>query len=389
MIAARVGRTLGLAWFLLSPACTNNDSSPGNQPPGTENPTTPPAPQTGRFVAQSVATLPDFPSAMVFTSPNRILYTEKGGFGGTRDARVRVVESGVLLDAPLITVREVQTRSEMGLLGITLDPDYSANRLVYIFYTHGPSGRNRVARFRDEGSDLRTASLNILRDDLPADVCGNHQGGNMAFGPDGMLYVSIGDNGCDACTAQSGATLAGKILRLTRDGLTPPDTQTPMFASGLRNSFDITFHPQTGELFATENGPSANDEINRILPGSNQGWPFFECDQATSPGCPGPRPASPMGPIQCYPRVNAPTGIAVYDGDAYPAAFRGNLFFGDFNFGDLHRLVLSPDSTTVVSADDEFLMNLGRITDVVDGPDGRLYVLTDGEILRIEFIPDP
>ena len=362
-------------------------------PTSPTDPTQPAPPVDGRFVAETLVTLPNFHVSMVFTSENRILLTQKGGFGGIGDASVRVVEDGRILDRRLITFHGVQTGSERGLLGIALDPNYADNRLVYVFYTRGDR-TNVVARFVDGtlGQDGDT-DAQIVIDDLPSDVCGNHQGGTIAFGPDGMLYVSVGDNGCDACNSQRGSTLAGKILRFTRQGGVPTDNpfadlpfpRSAFFATGVRNSFDFTFHPRTGVMYATENGPSANDEINRILPGRNYGWPFFQCNQSTNTRCTQPAPTN-TGPLQCYPSVIAPTGIVVYEGSAYPEPFRGNLFFGDFNTGTLHRLVLSQDGSAVVAADDRFLSGFGRIVDLAVSPDGLLYVLTDQDIQRIAFV---
>ena len=350
-------------------------------------------PVDGRFVAERVVSLPNFPVAMAFTSANRILVTEKGGFGGVRTASVRVVEDGSLRDRRLITFHDVQTGGERGLLGIALDPNYQANSLVYAFYTSA-NRTNIVARFTDDafGQDGDEDAESVITN-LPSDVCGNHQGGSIAFGPDGMLYVSVGDNGCDRCTSQQANTLAGKILRYTRDGSIPDDNpfadmpfpSSAFFATGLRNSFDFTFHPATGDIFATENGPSQNDEINRILPGVNYGWPFFQCRESANTDCPVPRPSN-RGPIQCYPSVIAPTGIAVYQGNVYPQPYQGNVFFGDFNNGVLHRLVLSEDGTTVVAADDRFLSGFGQIIDLAVSPDGILYVLTDQDIQRVMFV---
>ena len=210
-----------------------------------------------------------------------------------------------------------------------------------------------------------------------------------------LVRQTVGDNGCTACFSQDDRTLAGKILRFTRDGGVPPDNpfanaafpRSAFFATGLRNSFDFTFHPRTGEIFATENGPRANDEVNRILPGQDYGWPFFQCQADQGNQCStGRRPHSP--PIRCYPSVIAPTGIDFYDGNAYPSAFRESLFFGDFNTGTLRRLTLSTDGSTVVAVDDAFLEGFGDIVDVVNGHDGLLYVLTDSDIQRIDFLAD-
>ena len=115
------------------------------------------------------------------------------------------------MSEPVITFSDVETQSEKGLLGITLDPNYASNRLVYASIRHARSNQNHVVRFRDDGMGQTVADSTIVLGELPTDVCGIHQGGGIAFGRDGMLYVTIGDNGCDRCLSQDNGTLAGKI----------------------------------------------------------------------------------------------------------------------------------------------------------------------------------
>jgi glucose/arabinose dehydrogenase len=389
MMSHLSGKTPGFLAVTLALALGCSDS------PSPTEPTMPAPPPSGsgRFVATQLLALPGFASALVFTGPGRILYTEKGGFGGVRDGSVRLVEDGRLVSEPVITFADVETRSEKGLLGITLDPDYASNRLVYAFYTHARSERNRVVRFRDDRRGQTAADATIILGELPTDRCGNHQGGSIAFGPDSMLYITIGDNGCNRCLSQDNRSLAGKILRFTRDGAIPDDNpfssapfpRSAFFATGLRNSFDFTIHPSTGEIVATENGPSRNDEINHIVAGRNYGWPFFQCGDAQGDVCPSDRPEQ-KPPLRCHVDVIAPTGITFYDGDAYPAEFRGSVFYGDFNTGTLRRLVLSDDADRVLTEDQQFLSGLGPIIDIVEGPDGLLYVLSEGAIHRIDFL---
>ena len=392
MSQLKSGRALGFlaVTFALAVGCSDPPSSPTD--PSTP---TPPSSGSGRFVAAQLLALPEFASAMVFTGVDRILYTEKGGFGGVRDASVRLVEDGGLASEPVITFSDVETRSEKGLLGITLDPNYASNRLVYVFYTHARSNRNRVVRFRDDRMEQTAADSTIVLGELPTGDCGNHQGGNIAFGPDGMLYVTIGDNACNRCLSQDNRTLAGKILRFTRDGDIPGDNpfagaafpRSAFFAMGLRNSFDFAIHPRTGEIVATENGPTTNDEINHIVAGQNYGWPFFQCAEAQGNVCSSDRP-NQKPPLRCHGTVIAPTGITFYDGTAYPAEFRGSVFYGDFITGTLRRLVLSDDADTLLTEDQQFLSGFGSIIDIVEGPDGLLYLLTDGDIQRIDFLAD-
>ena len=143
---------------------------------------------------------------------------------------------------------------------------------------------------------------------------------------------------------------------------------------------------EPGEIVATENGPSMNDEINHIVAGENYGWPFFQCAEDRGNVCPSSEPPNQKPPLRCHGNVIAPTGITFYDATAYPAGFRDSVFYGDFNTGTLRRLVLSDDADTLLTEDQQFLSGFGTIIDIVVGPDGLLYVLTDGDIQRIDFL---
>jgi glucose/arabinose dehydrogenase len=331
----------------------------------------------GTIQAETVAVLPSFSKAMALAGEGRILVAEKGGFAGVAAASVRVIENGFLLPRPLITFREVQTRGEMGLLGIAVHPDYAKNRLVYVLYTDGQAGTNRVVRFVDDGADQTDASATALIDNLPAGACGDHQGGALAFGPDGNIYVSIGDNGCDACTSQDLGTLAGKVLRYTDEGGIPENNPfgptSPLFALGLRNPFDLTFDPFSRRLFATENGVDGEqDEINQIVPGRNYGWPVFRCQNAGEEQCPGPRIAANTDPILCL-SAASPTGAAFY---------AGAVLYGDLRTGSVRRIALNQDGDPVAPPE-VLIAGLGPIIDLAISDLGNLYVLTERALLRL------
>jgi glucose/arabinose dehydrogenase len=336
------------------------------------------APSEDRIEVETVAVLPRFAKAMVLTDEARILVAEKGGFGGLVSASIRVVENGILLPRPLITFREVQTRGEMGILGLALHPDYAENRLVYALYTNGSTGVNRVVRFADERLDQTEGDATVVVDDLPAGACGDHQGGALGFGPDRRLYVGLGDDGCDACASQDFGTLAGKILRYTEDGRVPEDNpfgpESPIFAVGLRNAFDVTFDPGTGRLFATENGTVGDcDEINAVAAGGNYGWPFFQCTEATAVVCSSPR-AAQSGPLLEIPSLS-PTGLAFY---------AGALLYGDWKTGTVRRMALDADGQRVGTSE-VVAAGLGPITDLVVSALGRLYVLTEQALVRVRL----
>lgn len=219
---------------------------------------------------------------------------------------------------------------------------------------------------------------------------GNHNGGNIAFGPDGKLYLTLGDLATPS-NSQDLDSFAGKILRLNPDGTAPSDNpfydpirpnspRSYVFAMGLRNSFDFTFHPIMGRLFATENGPKDNDELNIIEPGKNYGW---DNDQRSGKR----NKRGYIDPILVYKKVIAPTGIAFYTGGAYPREYKDNLFFVDWNKGMIRRIVLKGKNEDLVGLiDDNFYLHKDGLVDIVNGPDGLLYFCDPGGIYRLVYI---
>ncbi|MCZ6690861.1 MAG: PQQ-dependent sugar dehydrogenase [Planctomycetota bacterium] len=344
-------------------------------------------PSGGTFSAVPVLIGLNFPVSMAFApdwaTTDRIFFTERA------TGSVRIIQGGALLPQPFVTVTVQSTPgNERGLLGITFDPDYSSNSYVYIFYDlPGGSVTQRVERWEDVGN----TGMNpfTLIDNLPSNAW-NHNGGNLAFGPDGMLYVTLGE---DAVPSQSSSftVYPGKMLRMDRDGnpLTdnpwydaamPGSPQNHFFAMGLRNSFDMAFHPLTGELYASENGPGVNDELNVIRSGDHYGW-----DGARQSG-----PRSTPGfvdPVDWWPSTVAVTGVAFNVGYRYPESFVGDIFVGAWNNSVVYRTDLAPPNYTYDRSNRVSMITVpgGGITDVVAGPDGFLYVSTSSAIYRIEY----
>lgn len=199
---------------------------------------------------------------MAFVPDGRLLFTEKN------TGNVRVVQGGILLPTPWATVR-VSSSGERGLLGITVDPNFVTNRFVYVYHTNPSPLANRVIRFRDSlgrGVD----STVILTAPITTGAT-NHNGGNLHFGPDDKLYVTIGEY-ANPLYSQDLRVVMGKILRLNRDGTAPPDNpfyndsiaDKRIYCLGLRNSFDFAFDSLRRFLWATENGPTCDDELNLI-----------------------------------------------------------------------------------------------------------------------------
>ncbi len=223
------------------------------------------------FQVETVAEGLDTPWDLAFAPDGRIFFTERPG-------RLRVIEGGRLRPEPVATIPEVVERGEGGLLGLALDPDFAGNGHLYLYHTYSGSDgglRNRVVRYTlaDRAGARGLTEPRVILDDIPAAAI--HNGGRIAFGPDGKLYVTTGDAAAPAL-AQDRDSLAGKILRLNPDGSVPDDNPfpgSPVYSYGHRNPQGLAWQPGTGQLYATEHGPSAHDEVNLIAPGDNYGWP--------------------------------------------------------------------------------------------------------------------
>jgi len=275
--------------------------------------------------------------------------------------------------------------------GFALDPDYPVEPLIYVFYIHAEPLSNRVLRFRyqnGEASDPVTLLDAPIYQEDPGDPV-SHFGGNLHFGADGMLYISLGDNDMEE-PSQDMTIPQGKIVRINPDdGAAPPDNpyydgygpnDDRIWALGFRNPFDFDFDPFTGSIWASENGPGCGDEINYIVPGGNYGWPisspgYFEC---VDPGDPYLPPAYEWTP------TIAPTGITIHTG-ATMADWHGSLMMCAWKTGLLYRFELDESRTHIVSAEEIDVSPAACKLDVATGPDGSLYMTTrNGEIYRLK-----
>jgi glucose/arabinose dehydrogenase len=313
------------------------------------------------------------PVAMAFDPAGRLFYTEKTG-------AVRLFADGRLQPSPVITF-SVESNFERGLLGIALDPDFNANHYVYVYYTCGrsddcPTQENRVVRFvESNGAGSNPATLFTS-----PQTAGNHVGGNIHFGPDGKLYVTIGDS-ANWASSQDLSVKNGKLHRINPDGSAPADNPfkeagalPSIYAMGLRNSFDFAFDPiAPGRIFASENGPGCDDEMNRIERGFNYGWrPNYPCDDANPDAGFNTIPALwYAGQGACCP---APTGITVYTGSQVPQ-WRNHLFMVNY-VGTLYHFYLNADRTALTAAN--VVEGITANMDIETGPDGALWYMEGG-----------
>ena len=339
----------------------------------------------------------DHPWSMAWLPDGDILVTERSG-------HLRRIHDGKLLPDPVPGVPAVHAVRLSGLMSVFLHPDFAQNHYIYLTYTRDidkdtGAVATTLARGRYEDGEIVG-----MRDILVCDTWpGNGGSGARAlFGPDGMIYMTTGASNGEA--AQDPLSLRGKILRLTDDGSPAPGNpfegmpshRPEIYSMGHRNSLGLAFNPYTGELWNNENGPYGGDEVNRIRPGGNYGWPYvsFGTDYANSTEDNPPLTIYRDGMIEPVIHWNpsiAVSGMLFYNGDKFPA-FDRNLFVGGMlggaiqGVGHLERIIL--DDNWNETGRQTLLADLGeRIRDVEQGPDGYIYVLTDendGKLIRLE-----
>jgi hypothetical protein len=297
-----------------------------------------------------------FPVSLRFAPDGRIFYTEKD------TGSIRIIQpNGTLLTTPFATISPIFTDGEAGLLGIALDPAFSTNNYVYVYYTYRDSQNythGHIVRYTANGNS-GTSPRDIF--DVTSSAPGTiyHNGGYIKFGPDGKLYAQVGEFHQDQ-QAQNQTSMTGKMLRMNPDGSVPSDNPIPGsldYAWGIRNAFGFDFDPSNGRLISTMAGPTSDDKILVIVKGGNYGWP-------TCLGiCNDPRF---INPIVDFNPVVTPTGIATVAPNSY--------IFGEYNTGNLVQLQLNP-AGSVLSMTQLYTAPSGVMA-VELGPNNKLYFTT-------------
>ena len=293
----------------------------------------------------------DNPRAIAI-SDNRIFVTEKDGL-------IRVIQDENLLDSPLAAFRTANV-FDGGLLGIALDPNFSNNHYIYVFLTYEENGNlwNKILRITESENKLKDAET--IFDKIPGSSFTN--GGFIKFGPDEKLYVGTGTVYESSHLPQDLNSLSGKILRLNNDGTIPDDNPfpaSPVYSLGHRDPKGMTWD-ENGNLFVAELGPEKNDEINLIQAGKNYGWPEQQCSGNQNF----------EGAVLCYDPSIEPGGILFYSGDKLD--FESPFIMASMRASNLYQL----DFEEGLSSQKSILSGIGRVRDVVQGPDGSLYVIT-------------
>jgi len=341
---------------------------------------------TFEVVAEGLAA----PWGLAFLPHGRLLVTERSG-------SLRAIVNGVLQPTPIAGTPAVWTQQDGGLFDVEVDPQYARNRWIYLSYADaGANDSSMTVIVRGRIDQGRWIDQQVLYR-APADgywASNTHYGSRFIFDPQGRLFYSIGDRGRDA-DAQDLSKPNGKVHRINADGSVPPDNpfvgragaQASIWSYGHRNPQGFAFHPVTGKLWETEHGPTGGDELNRIEPGHNYGWPLVHMgvtppargtSASNAPVLPSPAPSTPSSssaanmdpPIVHWTPAIAPSGTTFYTGTRFPK-WRHHLFVTGLGGEALRRL--ETDGDRVVHEEIVF-KGFGRVRDIVTGPDGYLYV---------------
>jgi glucose/arabinose dehydrogenase len=328
----------------------------------------------GGVRAVPVATGLNVPIGFTFLPDGKIAYVERNT-GWLRFLNLRTDA-----DRRIHRIANVNSDGERGALGVAIHPAWPDQPFVYVYVTRNTADglRNQILRIRvEQGRGVGVRAILSVR----AGPASNHNGGRIAFGPDGKLYVVIGDNANPANAQDRTSNLRGKILRLNPNGSAP--TTNPfgdrLWAYGIRNSFGFDFDPQTDRLWESENGPECNDEVNLIVRGGNHGWgPQQSCPDTNNSG-PTPR----VGPKYTFVDTKGLTGAAFCHFCGLGPGYHGDLLIGAVNDGIIRRFDLNANRN---GFDAGPLLVLDRPAGVISlevGTNGRIYFSDFSGIYRL------
>ena len=341
-------------------------------------------------IVETVARNLQNPWGLAFLPDGRMLVTERPG-------RLRIADADGSLSEPLQGVPRAAARGQGGLLDVALDPNFAQNRLVYLSFAEdrgeGRAGTS-VARGRLSQNGTALEAVQVIFRQEPTHTGNNHWGSRLVFDRDGNLFVTLGDRFDLRNQAQNPANHIGKIVHIKPDGGAAPnnpflnreDAKPEIWSLGHRNLQSAALHPTTGELWTVEHGARGGDEVNIPQKGKNYGWPVisYGVDYSGAKIGEGTKKTGLEQPVYYWDPSIAPSGMAFYTGDKFPA-WRGSILVGALAGKLVSRLETNGNRVT---GEERMLQNLGeRIRDVRQGPDGFVYLLTDsrdGRILRMK-----
>ncbi len=331
--------------------------------------------------AREVARGLSHPWAVALLPDGRLLVTERVG-------RLRIVTEEGAMSPPIAGLPAVDARAQGGLLDVALSPSFAADRLLYWSFAEprdGGANATAVARGRLSDDETRIENAQVIFRQSPPWRSTGHYGSRLVFDREGRLYVTLGDRQSDDSRplAQDLSVTIGKVVRILPDGAIPADNPftartgvaPEIWSYGHRNVQGAALHPQTGALWAVEHGPRGGDELNVLQAGGNFGWPLVSYGIEYRGGAVGEGQAVREGteqPIYYWDPVIAPGGMAFYGGDLFP--WRGDLLIAGLRDRSLVRLELNGQR---VVGEERFTLDIGRIRDVAEAPDGALWIVTD------------
>jgi aldose sugar dehydrogenase len=402
--------TLPTSPSVTSTATATSTTAPPSAP--TTTPTSAGLPNTTTTVQLKVTELNTAlanPWSLAFLPNGSMLVTERAG-------TLRLVSSSGTVSAAISGVPAVNSAGQGGLLDVALDPAFASNQRIYLSFSENDAANasingTAVARARLDTAGLRLTDVQVIYRQSPKVASTGHYGSRLVFDKNGYLFVTLGDrqNDDQRGFAQDLGRGNGKVVRITTDGAPAPGNptfaatsgaQAAIWSYGHRNPQGAALHPATGQLWVNEHGAQGGDELNLVLAGNNYGWPKASYSQEYGTTTPvGPATLPGITPPVSYWITRdgsaftggaqssiAPSGMAIYTGDKFPE-YQGNVFLGALAGTALWRVVLGgSDGATEVSRERLLATRNERIRDVRVGPDGWLYLLTDGaqgKLLRV------
>ncbi|WP_077248171.1 PQQ-dependent sugar dehydrogenase [Bacillus sp. FJAT-27986] len=299
------------------------------------------------------------PWEMVIADDGRIFFTERPG-------QIREIRNGKVREEPLLSLpAPFISEGEGGLLGLALDPDFQTNHFMYTYHSYEENEKikNRVLRLLVDDNQARIDK--VILDGIVGDT--NHNGGRIKIGPDGMLYITAGDR-YEPDLAQDRTSMGGKIFRIHPDGSIPDDNPikgSPVYSYGHRNPQGLAWHPVTGDLFSSEHGQSAHDEINLIEAGKNYGWPIIQGDESKE------GMETPIA--QSATETWAPSGMTFVS----KGEWKNQLLVANLRGMQVLKVELDELGKQVKRIESLFKDEYGRIRNIIEAPDGSLYMMTN------------